>query len=279
MGPVRTQTTWMEDDSAWDVLLGLAQTFRELAAGVDAFGQLVRDEADTGRSTTPAEVQDLRAALEGLHEARARLEDLLMAGSGPELLQLHATVLSTVQRLLREMDLDERIRRQVRLMRPRPRLTRPGGPRRSSDSPPAPEPTPEAETQVLPSIPLPAGATTQASEPAPSRRLYDVDTARNRRSRRLLVTTNTDEQRHRRAGDHRVEQPGRGERHRGDVVGERPEQVALDRAQRAPGQPDRVDRGPQVAADQGEVAGLDRHVGAGAHRDPEVGLRRARRRR
>lgn len=145
--------SWMDDDSARDVLLGLAQTFQELAAGVDAFGQLVRDEADTARSTTSVEVHDLRAALEGLHEARARLEDVLMAGSGPELLQLHAAVLSTVQRLLREMDLDERIRRQVRLMRPRSRLTRPGGPRRSSDSPPAPEPTPEAETQVLPSIP------------------------------------------------------------------------------------------------------------------------------
>jgi hypothetical protein len=147
------EASWMEDDSAPDVLLGLAQTFRELAAGVDAFGQLVRDEADMARSTTPVEVHDLRAALEGLHEARARLEDVLMAGSGPELLQLHAAVLSTVQRLLREMDLDERIRRQVRLMRPRPRLTRPGGPRRSSDSPPASEPTPEAETQVLPIIP------------------------------------------------------------------------------------------------------------------------------
>ena len=38
--------TWLDDESAEDVLLGLAQTFRELAAGVDAFGQLVRDEAD-----------------------------------------------------------------------------------------------------------------------------------------------------------------------------------------------------------------------------------------
>lgn len=145
--------SWLDDDSGSAVLLGLAQTFRELAAGVDAFGQLVRDEAETGRSTTSAEVQDLRAALEGLHEARARLEDLMMTGSGPELLQLHAAVLSAVQRLLREMDLDERIRRQVRLMPPRPRLPRPGGPRRSTGSSPAPEPTPDAETQVLPSIP------------------------------------------------------------------------------------------------------------------------------
>ena len=36
-------------------------------------------------------------------------------------------------------------------------------------------------------------------------------------------------ERHRGAGQHRVEQPGGGQRQRGDVVGERPEQVALDR--------------------------------------------------
>ena len=52
----------------------------------------------------------------------------------------------------------------------------------------------------------------------------------NRRSRRLLVTTNTELKRHRRAGDHRVEQPGGGQRQRRHVVGERPEQVALDGA-------------------------------------------------
>ena len=39
------------------------------------------------------------------------------------------------------------------------------------------------------------------------------------------------------------------------------------------GQPDRVGGGAQVAADQGEVAGLDRDVGAGAHREAEIGLR------
>ena len=42
--------------------------------------------------------------------------------------------------------------------------------------------------------------------------------------------------------------------------------------QGAAGQPDRVDGGPQVAADQGQVGGLDGDVGAGAHRDAQVGL-------
>ena len=42
--------------------------------------------------------------------------------------------------------------------------------------------------------------------------------------------------------------------------------------ERAPGEPDRVGGGAQVAADEREVAGLDGDVGAGAHREAEVGL-------
>lgn len=146
--------TWLDDESREDVFLGLAQTFRELAAGVDAFGQLVRNEADPAKRMTSADVQALREALDGLHEARARLDDLLMVGASPELLVLHAAVLSTVTRLLREMDLDERIRRQVRLLRPtRPRRGPSGAPTPWSGQPASPEPTPEAETQLMPRIP------------------------------------------------------------------------------------------------------------------------------
>jgi predicted amino acid-binding ACT domain protein len=101
----------------------------------------------------------------------------------------------------------------------------------------------------------------------------------NIRSRRLLVTTKTRREGHRRAGDHRVEQPGRSERAwPADVVGERPEQVALDRR--------RVLRDSRMASaapaghpDQGEVAGLDGDVGAGAHGDARGRPGRARRRR
>jgi Aromatic acid exporter family member 1 len=146
-------TTWLEDESAEDLFLGLAQTFRELAAGVDAFGQLVRNEADPTKRISPADVQALREALEGLHEARARLEELLVAGTRPELLELVAAVLSTVKRLLMEMDLDERVRRQVRLQRPRrPRIRHPGVPTPGGPTP-SPEPTPDAETQLLPRPP------------------------------------------------------------------------------------------------------------------------------
>ncbi len=48
------------------------------------------------------------------------------------------------------------------------------------------------------------------------------------------------------------------------------EEVALDRAQRAPCEPDRVGCGTQIARDEGQVGGLDRHVGAGADGETEV---------
>jgi hypothetical protein len=124
-----------------------------MAVGVDAFGQLVHDEADPAKHTGSADVQALRAALDGLHEARARLDDLLMSPTAPELVELHAAVLSTVKRLLREMDLDERIRRQVRLLRPpRPPLA-PGTVPPSSRPATTHEPSEDAETQLLPRHP------------------------------------------------------------------------------------------------------------------------------
>ena len=134
---------WLEDETAPDVLLGLAETFRALAFGVDAFGELVRHEANPGARLSSADVERLRSALDDLHESRARLEDLVTSSDSQMLLELHAAVLATVKRLMQEMDLDQRVRRQVRLLRRRRPRTGvvPGGPT---------EPTPEAETQVLP---------------------------------------------------------------------------------------------------------------------------------
>jgi uncharacterized membrane protein YccC len=145
-----------------DLFLGLAQTFREVAAGLDAFGQLVRNDATPTATLSADDVLALQDALEGLQEARARLEDLLTVEPTPELRELHAVVLSTVRRLLREMDLEQRLRRQLQLGRPaRPRapyLGRPAFPRRAqSPSAPTPAPplevSPDAETQVLPAQP------------------------------------------------------------------------------------------------------------------------------
>jgi hypothetical protein len=144
------EATWLEDDSAPDVLEGLAQTFRELAACIDVFGQVVRDEAVPAARRSPADVQALGEALEGLREARARLDDMLTADTTPELLELHAAVLSAVKRLLRELDLDERIRRQFRLL-PQHRARRPHPRPPSARRPPVSGgPEPDAETQLLP---------------------------------------------------------------------------------------------------------------------------------
>ena len=66
---------------------------------------------------------------------------------------------------------------------------------------------------------------------------------------------------------------GRRERQRGDVVGERPEEVALDRRQRPPREANRVAGGVEIAGDERQVARLDRHVGPGADREAEIGLR------
>ena len=94
----------------------------------------------------------VREALDGLHEARARLDDLLMATSAPQGIELFASILSTVKRLLRELDLDERIRRQVQMLRTsRPRASRYGTAGPPGVRPPdSAEPDPDAETQVLP---------------------------------------------------------------------------------------------------------------------------------
>jgi len=144
---------WPDDEDAGQVLLDLAQTFRDMAAGVDAFGQLVRNEAVAVEQLSSADIRALREALEGLREARARSDRRLTEPATPELLELHVGVLSTVKRLQAELDLDERIRRQVRLRRPpRPRPPRTGRPDPSS-RPTAPEPTPDAETQLLPRHP------------------------------------------------------------------------------------------------------------------------------
>lgn len=140
--------SWRDDEQFDYVLPGLAQTCREMAASVDAFGQLVYDEADSHHDTTTSDVRLLQQARDGLREARARLELLLLAETDTEVLELHAAVLSTVRRLLREMDLDERIRRQLRLLpaaRPA-RQTDVGGPgvaRRDST---------DEQTQQLPRI-------------------------------------------------------------------------------------------------------------------------------
>ena len=76
---------------------------------------------------------------------------------------------------------------------------------------------------------------------------------------------------HRGGGDDRVEQAERGQRDRRHVVAERPAEVDADRREGGARQPDRVGHAAQVVAEQDHVGGADRHVGAGAEGEPEVG--------
>ena len=107
------------------VVENLAQTLRELSAAVAAFGDLVRAEALVGRAAAGPELERVVAALDGLNEARARNSDLLLLDTGPVTTELHHALLTTVKRVLAEMDLEERVRRQARLRPTRePRPTR-----------------------------------------------------------------------------------------------------------------------------------------------------------
>ena len=145
---------WLTADTAGDVLLGLVQTFRELADAVDAFGELVRLEAAPVGQVQSADFGALRAAMAGLPEARARLEELGATAADPELEELRASVLSTVKRVERELDLAQRVRRQLQLQRPhrhRPLPLRPHASRHRPDM--FPESGPETETVRMPRLP------------------------------------------------------------------------------------------------------------------------------
>ena len=148
-----SEGTWIAEPAAGPVLHELATTFRVMAGGVDAFGELVRNEADVQVQLSREDVERLRAALEGMHAARARHETAMATADSPDVVSLHADVRANLRRLLRELDLDERVRRQLRLA---PARTRPGHhrPGRRPAVPPAPPPAvgPDAETQVLPTV-------------------------------------------------------------------------------------------------------------------------------
>jgi hypothetical protein len=91
---------------------GLALLMRELASGVREFGRLVHAEGDPEAHADPAA---LRAALVEMQDARARVTDLILAGTGADLAlsELLYAMLGTVERLLRELDPDERARYQA----------------------------------------------------------------------------------------------------------------------------------------------------------------------
>jgi uncharacterized membrane protein YccC len=145
--------SWLEEDTAPAVLADLAETFRELAAGMDAFGELVRNEADVQVDLSHGDIARLQEAQDGMHRARTRLDAALTADQSPDVIELYSATRATVRRLQHELALDERVRRQLRLLPPRRWTPRPASlhrPRR--EAPPMPA-GPDEETQVLPRPP------------------------------------------------------------------------------------------------------------------------------
>jgi hypothetical protein len=91
-----------------------AVVLKEMAEGLRGFGRLVRQEAE--RTETVPDVDVVRAELQDLHEARARIDELQLSIPREDLAltEVITTLGTTIERLLRELDLDERARRLYR---------------------------------------------------------------------------------------------------------------------------------------------------------------------
>jgi hypothetical protein len=102
-----------EDDYAEDVREAFALLMRDLAICFRSFGKLVEAQID---DDAVGESAELAAALDALREARARVAEMLLLGprSDPEYWELNVTLLATVERVLRELDLEEYVRTRER---------------------------------------------------------------------------------------------------------------------------------------------------------------------
>lgn len=96
-----------------DLRGAFATVMGDLATAVRAFGSLVRAEVDSAEQPHAAELAD---ALSAVGEARVRLTELLLVDphEAPGLWQLHGSLLAGVQRVLAELDVEERARRRER---------------------------------------------------------------------------------------------------------------------------------------------------------------------
>jgi hypothetical protein len=94
-----------------DLRHAVALALHEFAAALRAFAQLVGAEAHPGQSHVLEQAR-VREALEGLQEARARITDFVLVDDDPVRTELNFALLTTIKRLLAELDLDERDRRR-----------------------------------------------------------------------------------------------------------------------------------------------------------------------
>lgn len=104
-----------EEDQAFEYSPELFGAFgvllEDLARGIRAYGALVRADADKGGVASDAALAE---ALDALHETRAVLTELLIvdAGKNRDHWMLSGTLLGAVNRILRDLDLEERARQR-----------------------------------------------------------------------------------------------------------------------------------------------------------------------
>lgn len=98
-----------ESELAEELRLAFSVLLHDLATAVRSFGRLVRAEA---RAMPGEEEAELAEALDALREARARATELLLVDPRDDvaLWELNSAMLSTVERLLRELDVEQHVR-------------------------------------------------------------------------------------------------------------------------------------------------------------------------
>ena len=94
-----------------ELRIAVALALHEFAAALRAFARLVGVDAQPDR-THALEAEQARHAVQEMGEARARITDFLLVDDDPVRAELNFALLATVKRLLAELDLEERARRQ-----------------------------------------------------------------------------------------------------------------------------------------------------------------------
>ncbi len=101
-----------EDDYAEDVRQAFALLIADLAASVRSYGTMLGAQAEYD-----AELESSRVAqtLADLREARARVTEMLLLGprEDPQYWELNVALLATVERVLRELDIEDYVRERA----------------------------------------------------------------------------------------------------------------------------------------------------------------------